>query len=182
MRRSSTKNVIKTAWITLAIIALALGGIWVARLVSHSKASSDAQNASYIVEGALVKLVDGVATTETAPKSASKTTIRYFGNEAKGDVNRDGKSDIAFILTSDNGGSGTFYYVAVALASESGYRGTNALFLGDRIAPQTTEIRGGDIVVNYAERGSDEPMTAKPSIGVSKSFKVSDGKLVLQNP
>jgi hypothetical protein len=64
------------------------------------------------------------------------------------------------------------------LKTADGYLGTNAVFLGDRIAPQTTEIRDEEIIVNYAERKLDEPMTTPPSIGVSKYFKIVEGRLV----
>jgi hypothetical protein len=41
------------------------------------------------------------------------------------------------------------------------------MYLGDRIAPQTLEVRDGRAVFNYAERRGDEPMSAQPSIGKS---------------
>lgn len=101
--------------------------------------------------------------------------IRYFGNEAKGDFNGDGTEDVAFLFTEDNGGSGTFYYVTVRLASG---KELNSILLGDRIAPQTTEFRDGKIIVNYADRKLEEPMTAKPSIGLSRYLKVVGDVLV----
>ena len=44
--------------------------------------------------------------------------------------------------------------------------------LGDRIAPQTTEVSRNPrhknvIVVNYGDRRPDEPMTGQPSVGKS---------------
>jgi hypothetical protein len=127
--------------------------------------NNDYKNISYEIEGQAVIMKDG-------------TSTRYFGNDAIGDLNGDGAGDIAFLLTQDFGGSGTFYYVAVALKTAEGYRGTNALLLGDRIAPQTTEIRNGEIIVNYADRKLDEPMTTDPSVGISKYFKIVDNRLV----
>jgi hypothetical protein len=50
-------------------------------------------------------------------RSAREEDSPYFHlvkgriSEAKGDLNGDGQEDIAFLLTSDRGGSGTFYYV-----------------------------------------------------------------------
>lgn len=103
---------------------------------------------------------------------------QYFGNETRADFNGDGFEDIAFLLTQDGGGSGTFSYVVVALATKSGYQGTNGILLGDRIAPQTTKFQNGEIIVNYADRKIDEPMTATPSVGVSRYFTISDNKLI----
>lgn len=103
---------------------------------------------------------------------------KYFGNDAFGDLNGDGKEDVAFLITQNSEGSGTFYYVVVALKNTNGYQVTNTLLLGDRIAPQTTEIQNGEIIVNYADRKPSEPMTAIPFVGVSKYFKVVSNKLV----
>lgn len=104
--------------------------------------------------------------------------VRYFGNDAKGDLTGDYYEDNAFLIISETGGSGIFYYVAVAIKTDTGYLGTNAQLLGDRVAPQTTEIRDGYLIVNYAERLPDEPMTARPSVGVSKYYIVKNNRLI----
>ena len=93
-------------------------------------------------------------------------------------MNGDGRPDVVFLLTQEPGGSGTFFYVVAALRNEAGYQGTNGILLGDRIAPQNIAIENGRIVVNYADRKPDEPMTTRPSVGVSRFFKVLEGKLV----
>jgi hypothetical protein len=147
--------------------------------VSNTASVFDYKNASYRIEGQPVTLVDGRAETPVAPGSASKVVTQYFGNEATGDLNNDGLPDRAFILTQNSGGSGTFYYAVVALKTVNGYQGTNAVLLGDRIAPQTTEIKGGQLIVNYADRAPDSPMTAQPSIGVSKYLRVEGATLKL---
>ena len=131
------------------------------------------------IEGQLFKLVNGASETAAAPGSASKIVTTYFGNEATGDVNGDGSPDTAFLITQSRGGSGTFYYVVVALRASGGYSGTNAVLLGDRIAPQMTQISGSDIIVSYADRKPGEPMTASPSVGVSMYLRVTGGRLVV---
>lgn len=135
----------------------------------------DGKNATYSIEGEAVTLVNGEAETETEtfPGAVSVTTTQYFGNEAWGDLNGDGKEDIAFLIVQDGGGSGLFYYAVVALKTDDGYKTTDAFFVGDRIAPQTTEIHGTELDVNYAERKPGEPMTARPSVGVTLRLKVT---------
>ncbi len=140
------------------------------------------KDATYQIEGNPVTLVKGLSEVEAAPGSASKTVTRYFGNEATGDLDGDGRPDVALLLTQESGGSGTFFYAVAALQTEGGYAGTNAIFLGDRIAPQPTTIQNGTIVVNYAERKPGEPFTTAPSVGVSKYLKVVDGELVAATP
>ena len=136
------------------------------------------KNGIYLVDGTVVTLVNGVSKVAAAPGSASMITTQYFGNQATGDLNGDGQDDAAFILTQSGGGSGTFYYIVAALATAKGYEGTNAILLGDRIAPQTTQIQNGEIVVSYADRNPTDPMTTAPSVGVTKYFKIQDNRLV----
>jgi len=133
----------------------------------------DYKNATYSIEGQLVTLVNGRASASVAPGSAAQTVTEYFGNEAAGDLNGDGVPDVGFILTQSSGGSGTFFYAVAALKTAAGFHGTNAILLGDRIAPQALEIRNGQLVVNYADRAAGEPMSTSPSVGVSKYLQVS---------
>ena len=153
------------------IVIIAVAGI----LSQKKSLGSDFKNSTFTVEGVPVTLVNGVSTMPAAPGSASVVTTRYFGNEATGDLNGDGKTDAAFLITQDSGGSGTFYYVVAELQTSKGYQPTSALFVGDRIAPQTTEIRDGEVVVNYADRKPSDPMSAPPSVGMTKYFKVTNG-------
>jgi len=138
---------------------------------------SNYKNGIYIIDGKSIQLQDGHSELEI-PNSTSKLVTQYFGNEARGDFNGDEFSDVSFLLTQNSGGSGTFFYVVVALGGKNGYQGTNAILLGDRIAPQTSNWMNGEIIVNYAERKPDEPMTARPSMGVSKFLKITDSQLV----
>jgi len=143
------------------------------------------KDVAYIIDGNEILLKNGLAETESAPGSASKIVTRYFGNEAEGDLNGDGISDIAFLLTQSTGGSGTFFYAVASIKTDKGYWGTHAVFVGDRISPQTTEIRDGKLIVNYAERARGEPMTTEPSIGKSLWFKLDSATMqfgeVVQN-
>lgn len=126
----------------------------------------DPLNATYSIDGQLVTLVNGKSDTEGA------TTI--FGQPTTGDLNGDGRSDVALILVQNPGGSGTFYYVAAAINTTNGTRGTNAVLLGDRIAPQNIAIRNGQVIANYADRKPTDPMTTPPSIGTSM-YLIFDG-------
>lgn len=143
----------------------------------QATATADYKYAEYRIDGAVVKLENGVAEVETAPGSASKITTRYFGNDLEVDVNDDGRKDIVFILTQETGGSGIFYYAVAALNTERGYVGSDGYLLGDRIAPQTIEVSPNPrhknvIVVNYADRAIGEPMSSQPSIGKSAYLKL----------
>ncbi|MCX6797788.1 MAG: hypothetical protein NTX66_01020, partial [Candidatus Falkowbacteria bacterium] len=168
--------------LTTAVILLAWG-IYRFNFMNHSKPIqteiiTDPKNASYEINGQLITFKNGKSELDVADNLNTKIVTSYFGNEAKGDLNKDGQEDVAFILTQDTGGSGIFYYIAVALAKDKSYEGLNAILLGDRIAPQTTEFRDGQIIVNYADRKAGEAMTVSPSLGISKYFQVINNRLV----
>jgi len=145
-------------------------------------APPDYKNISYTIDGEKVDLMNGVAETEAAPGSASKTVTRYFGNVLHTDLDSDGQEDVVFLLTQETGGSGTFFYVVAARKTAQGYEGSDGYFLGDRIAPQTIEEsqdpdHANVIVVNYADRNADEPMTATPSVGKSVYLKLDTARM-----
>ncbi|MDP2598321.1 MAG: hypothetical protein Q8P49_00650 [Candidatus Liptonbacteria bacterium] len=137
----------------------------------------DPMNATYTIGNMRVALENGSAQIEAAPGSASKIVTRVFGGLAVGDINGDHIPDAAFILAQDLGGSGTFYYTVAALNTIRGAKGTNAILLGDRIAPKSLEIRNGKVIVNYAQRRWGEPMTAGPSVETSKHMIVRGSTL-----
>jgi hypothetical protein len=156
--------------IVLAIAIVALGAY--ASLKKQSSSGFDPLNTSYMIEGKTITFVNG----------AADTTTKLFGQPTLGDLDHDGKTDAAIILVQQPGGSGTFYYVAAAMNTASGAKGTNAILLGDRIAPQNIGIMNGQIVVNYADRKPGEPMSTQPSVGVTKYISFDGTALVEASP
>lgn len=160
----------KNVLIILALAIVVLGYWFLSRQNFPVDSPANPLNATYIIEGASVSLVNGHAETEIVPGSASKLITDVWGEPSAGDLNGDGVNDSAVLLTQSGGGSGTFYYVAADLGNGSG---TNALLLGDRIAPQNIQvISPGLILVNYADRKPGEAMTVQPSEGISAYFRV----------
>lgn len=146
--------------------------------VAASGAAFDAMNSRFSLDGQTVTLRNGVAQVPAAPGSASSITTRYLGKVARGDLTRDGREDLAYFVTREGAGSGRFTYVVAAVAGPNGYRTTNAFLVGDRIAPQSLRINAGELQVNFAGRGRDEPMTAPPSRDTALLLKVTpDGVL-----
>ena len=170
----------RNIFICIVIAVFILLGIFVFK-PTDKKVIQDPKNSTYQIEQILITLTDGKYEKETVPGSASKISVFMFGEPIKGDLNKDGKEDAGVILVYNSGGSGTFYYATVALNDGDKYNGTNAILLGDRIAPQTKEIKNGEFIVNYAERKPTDSMTVQPSIGVSKYLIIENGKLVENN-
>jgi hypothetical protein len=109
---------------------------------------------------------------ETSPGAASKNMVQLFGEPVSGDLDQDGVPDAAVLLVQTTGGSGTFYYVAAALSRGGTFRGTEAVFIGDRIAPLQLAIRHGVVILDYADRLPGEAMATAPSAGRSKYLVV----------
>jgi hypothetical protein len=95
-----------------------------------------------------------------------------------GDLNGDGQDDAIFFVYQETGGTGVFFYVAAAVNVRGSYIGTNAIFLGDRVAPQNINITKGKAAVNYAVRRDRDPMTESPSVGATKHVNIENGELV----
>ncbi len=154
----------------IVIAALVAGFFALNKYIYNEKqayTATDYKNAEYVISGKQVRLKDGVSEVSSSD-SASKVITRYFGNEVRKDLNDDGKEDVVFLLTQTTGGSGTFYYVVAALNTENGYVGSEGVFIGDRIAPQTTESGPGkSVIVNYADRKPTDSFVVQPSVGKS---------------
>lgn len=182
-----------TIYILIAIILLVGGFFAFNNYIYNEKQGepaikevvTDPKNGTYVVNGEAVILKNGVSEVAILNSSA-KVITRYFGNELKTDLNLDGREDTFFLLTQETSGSGIFYYAVGALNTDSGYVGTQALLIGDRIAPQTTNKGEGSIVVvNYAIRKPGEAFTVAPSVGKSLWLKLDTKTLqfgeVVQN-
>lgn len=138
--------------------------------VTEQTVTTSPKNATYLIEGVPVTLINGTAETAAAPGSASMVETDYFGNEATYDFNADGRLDTAFLLVQSTGGTGIFYYLVAALNEEGGYRGSVGVRIGDRIAPQSTVLQNGVVEVNYADRAPDEAFSVLPSVGKTVRF------------
>lgn len=124
----------------------------------------DAQNSTFTVDNQIITLTNGISETPIENSSAL-TETRYLGYLATGDLNGDDLLDHVFFISQTTGGSGTFFYVVAALQNTNGYTTTNAFFVGDRITPQSIEIRNDtkEIRVYYAGHQPDEPMANTPT-------------------
>jgi hypothetical protein len=148
---------------------------------SDSKAEviTGALNSTYLLGKESITLVNGIFEKKAAPNSSAVNKTQVWEQPIIGDLNADGKDDAAVCLINTPGGSGTFYYIAAAIndANMKNFKGTNAVFLGDRIQLSKLSIENNIISVTYNEIQAGKAMTATPSVTVSKKFKVENGLL-----
>ena len=136
-------------------------------------------NATYLIGGEPFTLINGSVEKEIVPGSAAKNKVSVFGDPAFGDVDGDGDDDAVVILANESGGSGTFYYAAIAVNSGGRYRGTDTVFLGDRIVPRTFYVEDNRAKITYADRAHDEPFSEEPSIERSVHLQFDPESLIL---
>src|SRR5262249_12386736 len=89
----------------------------------------DPANATYGLDGKSISLASGKSDVAIAPGSASHRVTTLTSTTASGDIDGDGKSDIAVVLTDTSGGSGVFSYLAAVVSSRGA--GTEGVSLGD---------------------------------------------------
>jgi len=158
--------------VIIALLAIIILGKWYflasEQIDNGIKATNiDPLNTSYLIEGESFPLVNGKAEREILPESSTKDEVMIFGEPAFGDIDGDGDSDAVVLLVNNPGGTGTFFYAAIAANIDGEYKGTDAILLGDRIAPQTFYIKNRRAIINYASRAPEEDILTQPSIGKS---------------
>ena len=136
----------------------------------------DPSNATFTFDDGAVTLSGGRNETKVDPSSAIIEETTLMDKIAYGDINADGKADTALFLARYGGGSGTFIYVAAFVSGPVTYRGTEAVFIGDRIAPQSIFINGEIVTVEYLDREPDEALAAEPTVLVTKQFVYRSGE------
>ena len=144
----------------------------------NSNFRPDPSNGTFMIDNESITLSAGRNETQITPTSALVEETVLLDKFAYGDVNADDKEDTALLLARYGGGSGTFIYVAVFVSGPVTYRGSDALFIGDRVAPQSISINNGIVTVDYLDRGPDEAFAAEPTIPTSKQFIYKNGEFV----
>lgn len=140
----------------------------------------DPSNASFEDVDGTITLHNGTATTNITGYITEDTTLTDL--LAYGDINKDGKNDTAVILVQEGSGSGVFFRVAAYVSGVVQYKGSNMVFLGDRVSPKTISIDKGIITVTYLDRKENEPYTNEPTVLTTKTYAYTDSGLVENRP
>ncbi len=169
----------------MKILTLCLAGAILAALMicpARATGPDGVRNAAFRVDGQTVQLVNGRAEAAVAPGSAAKVVTQVVNDSVFGDLDGDGQADAALFLSQTSGGSGTFYYVAAVIAKDGRWQGTNAVFIGDRVDPQSIRIKDGVIDIRYLDRRPEESMAVAPSVGKNLEIELVGGHLEVLQP
>ncbi len=150
----------------------------VATIAATAAPALDPANATYVIDGKPVTLTNGKSDVPIAPGSASHRITTLTSTTATGDIDGDGKPDAAVVITDTSGGSGVFSHLAAVLSS--GGSGAPTALLGDRITVNQVSVNAAKVTVTYVTRPDGVPFSTPPSVPVTKTFVLSDNKLVPQ--
>jgi heat shock protein HslJ len=145
----------------------------------RASSSADPRNTTYRIDETDVTLVDGMDERPAAPGSSSKILTKVWGGSTLADLNGDGVDDAVLILTQETGGSGTFFYLAAAVAAPAGYVGTAGLLLGDRIDPKSVSVQDGTVTFTYMTHGANQSFAEEPAVEVVRRAILSEDGLRL---
>jgi len=141
---------------------------------------ADPLNATYRIEGVEVSLEDGRAQTEVAPSSAEIITTEVVG-ELVPLATTQGAAN-AVLLRQDLGGTGSFYYLALAVSNGDGFLGSEAVYLGDRIEEVTVQPWGELMWVSYGTRATSTSFAEPADVPVTRYFYTRGATLLEHGP
>ncbi len=146
--------------------------------IMETVSKPDIANGTFNFEGEEIKLTNGKATTKISPNSAISIETLLTKKIEYGDINGDKKNDAVGLVIQEGGGSGTFVFLIAYVSGNVEYKGSNAIFVGDRISPESVSIdEAGMITVRYLDRLPSEAMAVDPSVSTTKTFVYEDGRL-----
>jgi heat shock protein HslJ len=122
-----------------------------------------------------VQLVNGEYHGPAGPGSAAETLVKLTDARAFGKLG--GKEAGAVILSTDPGGSGTFYDLALLIKGPQGWINQDSTFLGDRIKIHSLTVADEAIVVDLTTQGPGDPMCC-PTLRVVQRFVLRENRLV----
>ena len=144
----------------------------------NSRASDsgvDVYNHRFSIEKETVRLRNGSAQF-TIPGTTAVIITEIINQPVTGNINKSDDLETVVVLLQHTGGTGSFYYLAAALADE---KIIESYFLGDRIKIVSVSIADKLITVDYLERSINQAMAVAPKIKKTKKFSLSANKLVL---
>ena len=113
--------------------------------------------------------------SDTEDETGVNTETLLLQQRGSGDLNNDNKGDTVVLLAQSGGGSGVFIYLAAYVSGPVSYKGSNAVFVGDRISPQSVSVSNGIITFKYLDRKPDEPFAAEPTVPTTKQYVYKNG-------
>lgn len=129
---------------------------------------------SDVVTGGPVRLANG---SWSAEDEEGRQSLELGNPRARGDLDGDGREDVALILLGSGGGSGVFVDLAVVLDRNGVPVHAASAALGDRVQVNGLSIEGSDVIVDLTQQGPGDPACC-PTQNVKRRFRFADSRLV----
>ena len=113
--------------------------------------------------------------------SQGHETVNLEEARGYGDLNADGVEDVAVVLVSSGGGSGSFKEIAAVLNHGGVPAHVASADLGDRVEVEAIAVESGTIRVQLIVHDEDDPMCC-PTKRVTWEYRLQEGKLVKMQP
>jgi hypothetical protein len=127
----------------------------------------------------VVQLKDGKF-ERSAPGDPNYASIQLTDFVASGDLDGDGKNEIAALLAENYGGSGVFVYLAVFANANGTPTFISSTLVDDRPQLNSLSIKNSEILLDSVIHGIDDPMCC-PALHVTRNYRLVDGQLDLTN-
>jgi heat shock protein HslJ len=115
---------------------------------------------------------------EAGPQgSASETVVRLVEPVAYGEL-PDGQLASVLALSTETGGSGTFYELALVTDLNGAPLNIASVFLGDRIQLNSLKLENGQVLVDMVKQGPNDPMCC-PTLHVLQKYALQGTELAL---
>lgn len=145
--------------------------------IDRTTSKPDLSKGTFIFDDINISLENGKAETNLSENGTLSQTTTLSDKIAYGDLNRDNKEDAAALFVQEGAGTGIFMYVAAYVSGTVRYNGSNAIYIGDRLIPQSIFIDNEVIKVVYLDRKEGEPFTTTPTEVNTRSYIFVNGEL-----
>jgi len=182
--RVSSRRVLPITLIGLALVAAGCGRSEAPPAPQAAANAPGAENASFRgLEGFPdpVRLEDGAWEGEPYVDGGSTFPAVYLSKHltARGDLDEDGRDEIAAVLVTTTGGTASLFHLVLLRETDAGLEHFATRLLGDRIRIRSLEIRDGGIDMISIEAGEDDPLCC-PTRRVARRFVLRDGGIVVE--
>jgi heat shock protein HslJ len=136
-------------------------------------------NTTYLskwTQSGTITLTRGQYREPAAPGSASETVVMLLDTIAFGRI--DEQNAAAVILTTNAGGSGTFFDLALFLQESGSWVNVASAYLGDRVKINSVSIRNRGVLVDMVGHREDDPMCC-PTQQEERKYTLQADRLVL---
>ena len=119
----------------------------------------------------VVQLANGMYESGT-PGGADFISVRVLDFAAGGDLNGDGRDEVAALVSENYGGTGVFVFRVVYADADGTLTYQNSVIVDDRPQVNAMSIENGEVFLDVVVHGTDEPMCC-PTLRTARHYKLT---------